>query len=88
VRAWLPAWSTPCIRWFTARRRPRRGESNFSIEILVNIYGGQKDEFGGLPLELVFLTARNTREYSYTKIRFFTPALSALLVLAGQICLS
>jgi hypothetical protein len=32
--------------------------------------------------------SRNFREYFYTKIRFSTPALSALLGLAGKICLS
>jgi hypothetical protein len=30
----------------------------------------------------------NIHEYFYTKIRFFTPALSALLPLAGKICMS
>ena len=38
--------------------------------------------------ELALLTAPNFREYFYTEIRFSTPALSALLPLAGQICLS
>jgi hypothetical protein len=38
--------------------------------------------------ELVLLTVPNIREYLYTKIRFSTPALSALLPLAGQICLT
>jgi hypothetical protein len=37
--------------------------------------------------ELVLLTVPNFREYLYTKIRLSTPALSALLTLAGQICL-
>ena len=32
-----------------ARRRPRRGESNFRIEIFANIGHGQKGEFGGQP---------------------------------------
>jgi hypothetical protein len=41
-----------------------------------------------LPPELALLTAPNIREYFYTKIRFSTPALSALLGLAGKICLS
>jgi hypothetical protein len=36
--------------------------------------------------ELVLLTVPNIREYFYTKIRFSTPALSALLTLTGQIC--
>ena len=35
---------------------------------------GQKDELGGLPPKLVLLSARNIREYFYTKIRFSTPA--------------
>jgi hypothetical protein len=38
--------------------------------------------------ELALLTAPNIREYFYAKIRFSTPTLSALLGLAGQICLS
>ena len=49
------------------------------------------DELGKLLPELVLLTAPNIFKYSYklyTKIRFSTPALSALLPLAGQICLS
>ena len=61
---------------------------NFRIEIFMNIRDGQKDEFGGQPAELVLLTAPNIREYFYTKIRFSTPALSALFPLASQICLS
>jgi hypothetical protein len=51
----------------------RRGELNFRIEIFKNITRGQKDEFGKLLPELALLTARNIREYSYTKIRFSTP---------------
>jgi hypothetical protein len=38
--------------------------------------------------ELVLLAAPNIREYFYTKIRFSTPGLNALLGLAGQIFLS
>ena len=38
--------------------------------------------------ELVLLTVPNFREYFYTKIRFSTPTLSALLGMAGQICMS
>jgi hypothetical protein len=38
--------------------------------------------------ELALLTVPNFRKYFYTKIRFSTPALSALLALAGKICLS
>ena len=45
-------------------------------------------EFGKLLPELALLTVPNFREYFYTEIRFSTPALSALLPLAGQICLS
>jgi hypothetical protein len=66
----------------------RRGELNFRIEVFTNITRGQKDEFWKLLPELAFLTARNIREYFYTKIRFSTPTLSAFLGLAGQICLS
>jgi hypothetical protein len=36
--------------------------------------------------ELVLLTVPNFREYFYTKIRFSTPALSALLGLVGHLC--
>jgi hypothetical protein len=71
-----------------ARRRPGRGESNFRVEIFVNIRRGQKDELETPCPELVLLSAPNIHEYFYTKIRFSTPALSALLPLAGQICLS
>ena len=66
----------------------RRGESNFRIEIFTNIRNGQKDELGTRCPELVLLTVPNVRQYSYTKIRFSTPALSALLPLAGQIYLT
>ena len=38
--------------------------------------------------ELVLLSVPINLEYFYTKIRFSTPALSALLALAGQIDLS
>ena len=67
----------------------RRGESNFRIEIFAKVRNGQKGEFGatGCP-ELALLTVPNFRKYFYTKIRFSTPALSALLPLAGQICLT
>jgi hypothetical protein len=41
---------------------------------------GQKDEFGGQLAGLVLLTARNVREYFYTKIRFSTPAHAGLRV--------
>jgi hypothetical protein len=44
--------------------------------------------FGALRPELALLTAPNIRKYFYAKIRFSTPTLSALLGLAGQICLS
>jgi hypothetical protein len=45
-------------------------------------------ELGTQLPELALLTVPYIREYFYTKIRFFTPALSALLPLAGQIYLS
>ena len=65
-----------------------RGESDFHIEIFTNIRRGQKGEFGTRCPELALLTAPNIREYFYTEIRFSTPALSALLPLAGQIYLT
>jgi hypothetical protein len=74
LRACVRAWSPPRPRdrhHVSARRKPRRGESNFRIEIFTNISGGQKDEFVGLPPELVLLTARNIREYFYTIVRKF-----------------
>ena len=49
-------------------RRPRRGESNFRIEIFANIGGGQKGEFGGLPPELALFSGSILLEYFYTKI--------------------
>ena len=55
---------------------------------IAKVRHGQKDELGGLPPELALLTVPNFREYFYTKIRLPTPALSALLLLAGTICLS
>jgi len=88
MRACVAAFVIDTISQLTRRRRPRRGESNFRIEIFTNIGHGQKDELGGLPPELALLTVPNIREYFYTKIRFSTPTLSALLPLAGQICLS
>ena len=66
----------------------RRGESSFRIEIFTNIRHGQKDELGTRCPELVLLTVPNILEYFYSKIRFSTPALSALLPLAGQIYLT
>jgi hypothetical protein len=62
--------------------RRRREEWNFRIEIFANIRHGQKGELEGLPPELVLLTVPNISEYFYTKIRFSTPTLSALLGLA------
>jgi hypothetical protein len=66
----------------------RRGDLNFRIEIFTNIGHGQKDELGTRCPELALLTVPNIREYFYTEIRFSTPALSALLPLAGQIYLT
>jgi hypothetical protein len=64
-----------------------RGESNFRIEIFAKISRGQNEEHGTPGPQLVRLTARNIREYFYTKfttkIRFSTPGLSALLPLAA-----
>ena len=58
----------------------------FRIEIFAKVRNGQKDELGAICPELALLTVSNFREYFYTKIQFSTPALSALLPLAGQIC--
>jgi hypothetical protein len=54
------------------------------------IRNGQKDELGTPCPELVLSTIPNIREYLFTKIRFSAPALiiSALLPLAGKICVS
>ena len=60
----------------------------FRIEIFAKVRHGQKGELGKQLPELTLLTVPNFREYFYTKIRFSTPALSALVDLAGQICLS
>jgi hypothetical protein len=60
---------------------------DFRIDIFPNIRHGQKDEFGKLLPELAFLTVPNIREYFYMKIRLCTPTLSALLGLAGQMCM-
>jgi hypothetical protein len=48
------------------------------VKIFEIIGGGQTGELGGQPPELALLTAPNNLEYLYTKIRFSTPALSAL----------
>ena len=88
MRACVAAFVIDTISQLTRRRRPRRGESNFRIEIFAKVRNGQKGELGGLPPELALLTVPNFREYFYTKIRFSTPALSALLGLAGQKSLS
>jgi hypothetical protein len=70
------------------RHRPRRGESNFRIEIIEKNQPGQKGEFEKLLPELALLSGLILLEYFYTKIRFSTPALSVLLGLAGQIYMS
>ena len=64
-----------------------RGESNFREKYsrIFLAVKSEKDEIGKQLPELVLLTARNFREYFYTKIRFSTPGLSALLPMAGQI---
>ena len=66
-----------CVRGYL------RDPHHVSTDLLV-----EKDEFGGLPPELVLLTARNNLEYRYTNIRFFAPGLSALSAMAGKIYLS
>jgi hypothetical protein len=47
--------------------------------------GGQQAALAQQIPEPALLTTPNIREYFYTKIRFSTPGLSALLPLAGQI---
>jgi hypothetical protein len=78
------------------RASTKSQKSHSLLPLYANIRRGQKDEFGTwfgtwfgklLP-ELVLLTASNIREYIYTKIRFSAPTLSALLPMAGQICLT
>ena len=69
-------------------RRPGRGESNCRIETFEKNGCGQKGELGKLLPQLALLSASILLEYFYTEIRFSTPALSALLGLAGQIYLS
>jgi hypothetical protein len=48
VRAWVAACVIDTIYELTRRRRPRRGESNFRIEIFEKNRHGQKGELGGL----------------------------------------
>jgi hypothetical protein len=58
VRAWpgtlynappgVAAFVIDTIYELTRRRRPRRGESNFRIEIFAKVTRGQKDELGTL----------------------------------------
>ena len=75
MRACVAAFVIDTIYELTRRRRPGRGESNFRIEIFAKVRHGQKGELGA-------------RECFYTEIRFSTPALSALLPLAGQMYMS
>jgi hypothetical protein len=75
MRACVAAFVIDTIYELTCRRRPRRGELNFRIEIFL------------LP-ELTLLSVSILLEYFYTEIRFSTPELSALLGSAGQISLS
>jgi hypothetical protein len=87
VRACVAAFVIDTIYELTRRRRPRRGESNFRMEIFEINGHGQKDELGALCPELALLSVPINLEYFYTEIRFSTPTLSALLSLAGQISL-
>jgi hypothetical protein len=59
--------------------------SNFRVEIFEKKQPGQKGDLGGLFSELALLSGLILLEYFYTKISFSTPALTALLRLAGQI---
>ena len=88
MRACVAAFVIDTISQLTRRRRPRRGESNFRIEIFEKNGPGKKGELGGLPPELVIFSGSILLEYFYTEIQFSTPGLSALLGLAGQIYLS
>ena len=88
MRACVAAFVIDTIYELTRRRRPRRGESNFRIEIFEKNGYGQKGELGELLPELALLSVSILLEYFYTEIRFSTPDLSALLSSAGQIYLS
>ena len=73
MRACVAAFVIDTIYELTRRRRPRRGESNFRIEIFEINGHGQKDELGELFPELANLSRSINLEYFYTEIRFFTP---------------
>ena len=94
MRACVAACVIDTIYELTRRRRPRRGESNFRIEIFEKNQYVQKDELGGQPPELALLSVLILLEYFYTKIRFSTPGASNTgsiwrsKSLAGQIYLS
>ena len=88
MRACVAAFVIDTIYELTRRRRPRRGESNFRIEIFEKNGCGQKGELGKLLPEPALLSTSILLEYFYTEIRFSTPDLSALLGSAGQISLS
>ena len=85
MRACVAAFVIDTIYQLTCRRRLMSGESNFRIEIFeINGYE-QKGELGAPCPELALSSVSINLEYFYTKIRFSTPTLSALLSLAGQI---
>jgi hypothetical protein len=68
MRACVAAFVIDTIYQLTRRRRPRRGESNFRIEIFDINGHGQKAELGGLPPEFALLSVPINLEYFYTKI--------------------
>ena len=70
VRACVAAFVIDTIYELTRRRRPRRGESNFRIEIFEINGCGQKGEFGGLPPELVLRGRPKQVDISIRKFDF------------------
>ena len=68
MRACVAAFVIDTIYELTRRRRPRRGESNFRMEIFEINGHGQKDELGALCPELALLSVPINLEYFYTEI--------------------
>ena len=68
MRACVAAFVIDTICQLTRRRRPRREESNFRIEVFKKNQYGQKDEFGTPCPELALLSVLILLEYFYTEI--------------------
>jgi hypothetical protein len=81
-----------CMRGCSRGRHHKSSDlhigANSGVENIRDIGHGHKAEFGQLLPQHALLTMPNNLECLYTKIRFATPTLSALLSLAGPLYLS